>query len=89
MTAGTRVKVRAYYGGGNEWDGEVVSVRYGAGRVTVGQYLVDPPPEVLRRQLPVRVATVRIRVNWGRSDADAPLCNVGRSVEVLHDGRAV
>ncbi len=83
MVAGTRVKVRSYYDGGHEWDGEVVTVRYGTGRVTVGQYVVDPPPEVMRRQLPVRVATARIQVHWEQGDADAPLCNVGRSVEVL------
>ena len=86
MAAGTRVKIRLYYGGSNEWDGEVASVRYGTGRVTVGQYVVDPPPEVMRRQLPVRVATARIKGNWGRGDTSAPLCNVGRSVEVLPDG---
>ncbi|MES2937155.1 MAG: HlyD family efflux transporter periplasmic adaptor subunit [Pseudomonadota bacterium] len=83
VAPGMRVKVRSYYGGTSEWDGEVTSIRYGTGRVTVGQYVVDPPPEVMRRQLPVRVATAQIRVNWGRDDAGAPLCNVGRSVEVL------
>ncbi|NDY92388.1 HlyD family secretion protein [Ideonella livida] len=83
MAAGTRVKVRSYYDAGHEWDGEVISVRYGTGRVTVGQYVVDPPPEVMRRQLPVRVATARIQVEWGPEERSAPLCNVGRSVEVL------
>jgi multidrug resistance efflux pump len=83
MAVGTRVKVRSYYEGNDEWDGLVTSVRYGTGRVTVGQYVVDPPPEVMRRQLPVRVATARIQVDWGYDDNGAPLCNVGRSVEVL------
>ncbi|MBA2674417.1 HlyD family efflux transporter periplasmic adaptor subunit [Ramlibacter sp.] len=83
IVPGMRVKIRSYYGGTSEWDGEVALMRYGTGRVTVGQYVVDPPPEVMRRQLPVRVATAQIRVNWGQGDAGAPLCNVGRSVEVL------
>ena len=83
MAVGTRVKVRSYYEGSDEWDGVVTTVRYGTGRVTVGQYVVDPPPEVMRRQLPVRVATARIQVDWGHDDNGAPLCNVGRSVEVL------
>ncbi len=83
MAVGTRVKVRAYYGGRNEWDGVVATVRYGTGRVTVGQYVVDPPPEVMRRQLPVRVATARIKVDWGNDDNGAPLCSVGQSVEIL------
>lgn len=83
MAVGTRVKVRSYYDGNDEWDGVVTTVRYGTGRVTVGQYVVDPPPEVMRRQLPVRVATARIQMDWGRDENGAPLCNVGRSVEVL------
>lgn len=83
MAVGTRVKVRSYYESQDEWDGVVSTVRYGTGRVTVGQYVVDPPPEVMRRQLPVRVATARIQVDWGHSDRRAPLCNVGRSVEIL------
>jgi multidrug resistance efflux pump len=78
---GDHVRVRAYHGEG-EWDGEVQTVRYGTGRVTVGQYVVDPPPEVMRRQLPVRVSTARIRVAWTPDALAAPFCNVGRSVEI-------
>lgn len=81
LRQGDRVRVRAYHGEG-EWDGEVMNIRFGTGRVTVGQSNVDPPPEVMRRQLPVRVSTARIRVFWTSNALAAPFCNVGRSVEI-------
>ncbi len=81
LRPGDRVRVRAYHGDG-EWDGEVLTVRFGTGRITVGQYVVDPPPEVMRRQLPVRVSTARIRVSWTDDALAAPFCGVGRSVEI-------
>lgn len=78
---GDMVRVLPYYGQG-EWRGEVISVRFGTGRVTVGQYVVDPPPEVMRRQLPVRVSTIKIRVHWDKQAHIVATCDVGRSVEI-------
>ncbi|MBD2342711.1 HlyD family secretion protein [Anabaena subtropica] len=64
------------------WPGKIQTIRAGTGRVTVGQYVVEPPPEIERRQLPVRVVTAKIQVDWSDSlDADN-FCSAGRSVEV-------
>lgn len=80
LRVGDRVTVREYFGD-QQWQGGVLSIRYGTGRVTVGQYMVDPPPEVMRRQLPVRVATVKIGVEWaGKTQTN---CKVGSSVKVF------
>ena len=81
--ASLQFATRSYFGRG-EWDGEVTAIRFGSGRVTVGQYRVDPPPEVMRRQLPVRVVTAKIKVQWKQWSAhDKTECNVGSSVEVF------
>lgn len=82
LAIGDPVTVREYFGE-RSWVGAVTSIRYGTGRVTVGQYMVDPPPEVMRRQLPVRVATVKIGVDWGQTEDSANTCSVGRSVRVF------
>lgn len=76
------VRVRLLQGG-RTWQGRVETIRSGAGRVSVGQYLVDPPPEIARRQLPVRVATVRVKVDWDNALQPAQFCLAGSSAEVL------
>ena len=64
------------------WKGRVETIRAGTGRIEVGQYVVEPPPEIARRQLPVRVATVRIKVDWQKTHRFGDFCLAGRSVNV-------
>ena len=64
------------------WKGQVETIRAGTGRFEVGQYVVEPPPEISRRQLPVRVATVRIKVDWQKPPKSDEFCFAGRSVNV-------
>ncbi|WP_193199272.1 HlyD family secretion protein [Nostoc sp. MG11] len=64
-----------------QWKGRVETIRAGTGRFEVGQYVVEPPPEITRRQLPVRVATVRIKVDWQKTPSSG-FCLAGRSVNV-------
>ncbi|GAB1540078.1 hypothetical protein NUACC21_27470 [Scytonema sp. NUACC21] len=65
-----------------QWIGRVETIRAGTGRIEVGQYVVEPPPEIARRQLPVRVATVRIKVDWHKTPRFDDFCLAGRSVFV-------
>ncbi|MBW4687597.1 MAG: HlyD family efflux transporter periplasmic adaptor subunit [Komarekiella atlantica HA4396-MV6] len=65
-----------------EWKGRVETIRAGTGRVEVGQYVVEPPPEIARRQLSVRVAAVRIKVDWQKTSRFNDFCLAGRSVNV-------
>lgn len=82
VKVGDPVKVRLLHGG-QSWTGRVETIRSGAGRVSVGQYVVDPPPEIARRQLPVRVSTVRVRVDWNGSLNPGTFCHAGSSVQVV------
>ena len=82
MGIGDPVAVKLLYGD-RTWPGKIETLRAGAGRVTVGQYVVDPPPEIARRQLPVRVMTARVRVDWGTDLAPEKFCFAGSSVEVV------
>ncbi|BAZ18805.1 hypothetical protein NIES4071_106900 (plasmid) [Calothrix sp. NIES-4071] len=65
-----------------QWNGQVETIRAGTGRIEVGKYVVEPPPEIARRQLPVRVATVRIKVDWQKNKSKSDFCLAGRSVDV-------
>jgi multidrug resistance efflux pump len=67
-----------------QWKGRVETIRSGTGRVEVGKYVVEPPPEISRRQIPVQVATVRIKVNWQQKQKPSigDFCLAGRSVNV-------
>ncbi|MBN4006224.1 HlyD family efflux transporter periplasmic adaptor subunit [Nostoc sp. LPT] len=65
-----------------QWKGRVETIRAGTGRVEVGQYVVEPPPEIARRQLSVRVAAVRIKVDWQKTPIFNDFCLAGRSVNV-------
>jgi multidrug resistance efflux pump len=62
--------------------GKVQTLRAGTGRVTVGQYVVDPPPEIERRQLPVKVSTLRIGVDWTHTPLPEKFCGAGLSAQV-------
>ena len=64
------------------WKGQVETIRAGVGRVEVGQYVVQPPPEIARRQLPTRVAAVRIKVDWQKTFKPGDFCFAGRNVDV-------
>ena len=65
-----------------QWKGRVETIRAGTGRFEVGKYVVEPPPEITRRQLPVRVAAVRIKVDWQKTHKFDEFCLAGRSVNV-------
>jgi multidrug resistance efflux pump len=65
-----------------QWKGRVETIRAGTGRVEVGQYVVEPPPEIARRQLPVRVAAVRVKVDWQKNPRLDEFCLAGRSINV-------
>jgi multidrug resistance efflux pump len=65
-----------------QWKGQVETIRSGTGRIEVGQYVVEPPPEISRRQIPVRVATVRIKVDWQQTPRIGNFCLAGRSVNI-------
>jgi multidrug resistance efflux pump len=65
-----------------QWFGRVETIRAGTGRIEVGKYVVEPPPEIARRQLPVRVATVRIKVDWQKTSSNSDFCLAGRSVDI-------
>ncbi len=64
------------------WKGQIDTVRAGTGRIEVGQYIVEPPPEIASRQLPVRVATVRIKIDRQKNPRLEDFCLAGRSVNV-------
>lgn len=82
LAVGQPVKVRLIHGK-KVWDGTVETIRAGTGRVTVGDNVALPPPEIARRQLPVRVITVRIKVDWAKGDLQpGQFCLAGRSAEV-------
>lgn len=66
----------------NQWLGRVETIRSGTGRIEVGKYVVEPPPEIARRQLPVRVATVRIKFDLQKTHRFGDFCLAGRSVDV-------
>lgn len=84
MEVDRAVRIRALHGG-KTWNGRIETIRSGAGRVNVGQYIVDPPPEIAHRQLPVRVSTVRVRVDWNGALKPELFCLAGSSVQVLLD----
>lgn len=72
-----------------QWKGRVETIRAGTGRFEVGQYVVEPPPEITRRQLPVRVAAVRIKVDWQKTPRFDDFCLAGRSVNVRFVGSRI
>lgn len=83
LAIGQAVKVRLLHGGAVR-DGIVETIRAGTGRVNVGEVVALPPPEIARRQLPVRVITVRVRVDWAEGDLrPEQFCLAGRSAEVF------
>jgi len=81
---GDEVEISAINNQG-KWQGEVQFIRYGSGRITLGQPVTAPPPEISRRQLPVRVATLIVRLSTNtRNDREGLSCPIGLSVKVRH-----
>lgn len=64
------------------WQGQVETIRAGTGHTEVGEYVAQPPPEIANRQLPVRVAAVRIKVDWQNSLKPNEFCLAGKNVNV-------
>ncbi len=65
-----------------KWKGTIKTIRAGSGRVEVGERNVQPPPEIARRQLPVKVLTAHIDIDWEDIAESASFCLAGRSVTV-------
>lgn len=82
IVVGQAAEINLNNSNNTQWKGRVETIRSGTGRVEVGQYVVEPPPEISRRQIPVRIATVRIKVDWHNSPINGNFCLVGRSVSV-------
>lgn len=81
LSIGQPVEVQLM-GTNTTWSGHIQTIRAGTGRVTVGQHIAEPPPEVARRQLPVRVVAARVKVDWPDAPSSEQFCRAGRSVEV-------
>ncbi|MBD2248509.1 HlyD family efflux transporter periplasmic adaptor subunit [Nostoc sp. FACHB-888] len=82
LVVGQEAQIKLNNSSNIQWKGRVETIRAGTGRFEVGQYVVEPPPEIARRQLPVRVATVRIKVDWQKTPRFDDFCLAGRSVNV-------
>ena len=82
LVLGQETEINLNHSSNVQWKGRVETIRAGTGRIEVGQYVVEPPPEIARRQLPVRVATVRIKVDWQKPPRFEDFCLAGRSVNV-------
>jgi DNA-binding NarL/FixJ family response regulator/multidrug resistance efflux pump len=82
VSIGQPVKVSLLNSKDVSWQGTVETIRAGSGRVKVGDFVVQPPPEILSRQLPVRVSTVRIAVNWQGQLKSSDFCGAGQSVQI-------
>ncbi len=65
-----------------KWKGTIKTLRAGSGRVAVGERNVQPPPEIARRQLPVKVLTAHIDIDWKDTAESTSFCLAGRSVTV-------
>jgi multidrug resistance efflux pump len=63
-----------------EWDGTLESVRAGVGRMSFDNTVAVPPPEMVKRQI-----AVRVKPDWDRPFLPAEFFGVGRSVEVCFD----
>lgn len=66
-------------------EGNIRSIRRGTGRYTIGQYVVDAPTELMRRELPVRISTIRIDLKPSKGLDQLKkksFCGIGQDVEV-------
>ncbi|EGQ5297287.1 HlyD family secretion protein [Enterobacter cloacae] len=82
LRPGMAVTVRLTTASATRWKGTIRTLRAGSGRVAVGERDVQPPPEIARRQLPVKVLTAHIDIDWKDVPDPASFCLAGRSVTV-------
>nr|WP_263009779.1 HlyD family secretion protein [Dickeya oryzae] len=82
LRPGMSVTVRLTTSSAMTWKGTIKTIRAGSGRVAVGERDVQPPPEIARRQLPVKVLTAHIDIDWKDVPDPASFCLAGRSVTV-------
>jgi multidrug resistance efflux pump len=82
ISIGQSVEITLLGNKNRSWQGRVETIRAGSGRVEIGEFNVQPPPEIARRQLPVRVATVRIAVDWEEKLTPNNFCGAGVSTKV-------
>ncbi|WP_435954998.1 HlyD family secretion protein [Dryocola sp. BD626] len=82
LRPGRQVKVKLTASPDSQWAGTIRTVRAGSGRVAVGERTALPPPEIARRQLPVKVVTAHIDIDWKTAPEPATFCLTGRSVTV-------
>ncbi|RWR01431.1 hypothetical protein ED28_13130 [[Pantoea] beijingensis] len=82
LLPGMAVTVRLTTSPSATWKGTIKTLRAGSGRVAVGERDVQPPPEIARRQLPVKVLTAHIDIDWKDVPDPASFCLAGRSVTV-------
>ena len=82
LTIGQKAEINLDGSTDVRWKGRVETIRAGVGRVEVGQYVVQPPPEIARRQIPTKVAAVRIKVDWHKTFEPGDFCFAGRNVDV-------
>ena len=79
---GAPVTVKSLNADSKVWDGYIQSIRGGSNRVKVGEDVDILPPELVRRQM-----AIRVEVNWEDYDENQlvnprEFCQVGNSVEV-------
>jgi len=68
----------------NKINGTVESIMSGLGRVNTGDDLAIPPPEILRRQLPIKVSLVKIKLPVLQNvNFESNYCLAGRSADVI------
>ncbi|MFK3661298.1 HlyD family secretion protein [Scandinavium sp. NPDC088450] len=79
---GMKVTVHLTTSSREQWSGTLKTLRAGSGRIVVGERDVQPPPEIARRQLPVKVLTAHIEIQWKETPDPASFCLAGRSVTV-------
>jgi multidrug resistance efflux pump len=79
LRPGMKVKVKPV-GSNENWDGEIVFIRGGSGRIMYGA-AVEVPPTVLSR----RLVAVRVKVDWkGKGFRESEFYGIGRSLIVSY-----
>lgn len=69
-----------------EIDGKISYIRRGTGRFNIGQSIVEPPSEVIRREFPVKIDTIGVDLNKKGGDfkkiREKYFCGVGTKVNI-------
>ena len=82
IKVGQRAEVSLEHSDDIRWEGKVETVRGGIGRAEVGEYIAKLPPEISLRQLPIRVASVTLKLDWQGRQNPGYFCLAGRNVNV-------